>query len=175
VLSVLAGEEDYLDVTVRWFDLGITRLMPAEKVPPPRWAVQPCHAVLHRTVEYADADYDFFEKYPFPLSHQARTLDGSKIGGGWGPRGYLPDPAEEDDPKIRKELEREIQKEKEHYETFICQLGSHMLSDAYPFLNIKTSKSLTEAQQAAKLMIQDVGGLDVFYNGSETELELWCG
>ena len=67
-------------------------LLPIDKIPAARWAIQPCHAVLHRTADYPTADYELFEKYPYPVCNWAKLLNGSKLGGAWELRGELDDP-----------------------------------------------------------------------------------
>src|SRR5271165_3488073 len=40
VLSVLAADSDYHDIELRWFKLGIRKLLTADKLPTPQWTIQ---------------------------------------------------------------------------------------------------------------------------------------
>src|SRR5262249_50228385 len=62
-----AGTTDYQYWTFRWFSLDESDLLKPDEVPEPGWHIEPCHAALHRTAEYPQADYKLFEQDPYPL------------------------------------------------------------------------------------------------------------
>ena len=178
ILSVLASDTDYQLLELRWFELGEgeAHLLPAGRVPAPRWPIQPCHAVLHRTAEYPEARYELFQKYPYPLGLWARRLiDGSKIGGEWVSRGELPNPADIDDAKYRKDIEEAWRRVRQREQTFICQLGSVQATERQPFLNVETRADLQRSHAKDFLMIADVGGYDFFHDGRATDQDMWSG
>lgn len=169
ILSILADDDDYSGIEIRWFKLKEKDLLPADKIPAQRWKIQPCHAVLHRTVEYPNAHFELFEKYPFPIDLWARRFTaGSKIGGAFETRGELYDPDEEV-LKRYKEHEKHLQK------TFFCQLGSTEATDRWPFVNVAKANKLSDHNDRNLLMISDVGGYDFFYDGGTTSYDSWSG
>ena len=176
VLSVLAAESDYQRLELRWFKLSAGDLLPAAKVPAPRWTIHPCHAVLHRTVEYPDAGYEPFEKHPHPLGLWARVFtSGSKIGGVWKLRGELPRPVDIEDAELRASIEKAWERVGRREKTFICQLGSVQATDRHPFLDVEKREDLARSHAERFLMIADVGGYDFFHDGEATDAGWWSG
>ena len=176
ILSVLAGGPDYQDLELRWFKLGEAELLPADKIPAPQWAIHPCHAALHRTAEYPEADYELFEKYPYPMRLWAKKFkDGSKIGGAWELRGELPDAADIDDAKLRQRIQRAWERVRQQEKTYFCQLGSVQATQRQPFINADHDEELVRSHAEKFLMIADVGGYDFFYDGKATSQSWWSG
>jgi hypothetical protein len=175
ILSVLVGD-GHGEIELRWFRLGEKNLLPAKDIPLQQWAIQPCHAVLHRTAEYPDSSYGLFQKYPNPISRWAtRFTDGSKIGGSWELRGEIPNPADFDDPDDREYFQgawdRKLQQEK----MFFCQLGSISKTAAQPFVNVNDFDDLSQSDVKNLLMIADCGGCDFFFDGKLTDSATWGG
>ena len=71
ILVIFAYNWAYGFPLLRWFNLGAPLEEPA-KLPRPQWEIAPCHAVLHRTVDYRSANYELFDPYPYPLSIDAQ-------------------------------------------------------------------------------------------------------
>jgi hypothetical protein len=80
ILCVLAAENDYMDLELRLFELGQELLRP-EDIPGPQWSIDACHATLHRTANYPDANRRLFDPYPFPLNCFCWKLDATTMGG----------------------------------------------------------------------------------------------
>lgn len=176
ILSILAVEPDYADFELRWFNLSNQELLPASKVPAPLWAIRPCHAFLYRTAEYPLAHSELFENYPYPLSLWARKFTGgSKIGGLWELRGELPDPADFEDVKLRRAIEKSLEDVRRQERSFICQLGSIQSTKRQPFINVESSEDLPRSRVKKFLMIGDVGGCDFFYYRKGTGYSWWSG
>jgi hypothetical protein len=176
LLSVLAANDDYQSLALRWFRLGEKRLLPPAQVPAPRWVIHPCHAVLHRTAEYPEADWQLFEEYPYPLRGWAREfLAASKIGGHWRLRGHMESPEEQTSAEWRREMERAWAAVRAREKSFVCQLASVQAAGRRPFLNVARARDLFKAPSAPFLMIADVGVLDFFYRDEVTDYEWWSG
>src|SRR5207245_7832991 len=111
----------------------------------PQWAIQPCHAQLHRTAEYPQADYKLFQDYPYPLSGWVRRFrDGTKIGGSWELRGELPNPADIEDAWLRRKLPEAWDAERVWKKAFICTLGSIQATRRQPFANVEKCDDVAE-------------------------------
>jgi hypothetical protein len=174
ILVLLSGTRDYQFWEFRWFNLTEKKLLPAQKMPPGEWEIQPCHAALHRVKEYPNANYELFEGYRYPWSLWARRMgDASKIGGSWVMHGELQDPDDPDTPDYMKEHLREAWKGVRRAEReFLCQLFSpSMFGDRWPFLNVaKTGKG-----EANLLRIFDMGGIQLFFDGKKVRESLTSG
>jgi hypothetical protein len=178
ILVLLAEEDNYLSWSFRWFDLGERDLLEPTDLPEAGWKIHPCHAALHRTAEYPEADYELFESYPFPLNLWAHLVrDASKIGGYWYLRGDLADPEDEDVPSwMKKELVKAWKKVRRQEKEFLCQLSSIYLSPMRPFLNVSSRAVKKQLRGEDKpLCIHDVGGVDLFFNGKKVYEDIWSG
>jgi hypothetical protein len=178
ILSILsaAPECQEQDIALHWFKLGDDALLRPEELPEPGWRIQPCHAILHRTSEYPEADFELFEAYPYSLCSGAKWFsDATKIGGAWELRGELPEPSSDDDDAYRRELENAWSKVRQWEANYVCQLASVAAFGPHPFVNVKAVDDLSTEQIRALLEIGDGGGLDFFCDGRMTECDWWSG
>ena len=176
LLSILATEDDYSDIECAWFEIGEGDLLDAQSLPTLQWTIQPCHAVLHRTAEYPQAEYDYKLVEQYRGCRSIRWIyNASKIGRIWDLRGELPDPDDIEDEDFRKEVEQWWDQVEQAKNEFIGQLGSIEASRRQPFLNVDQRDDLEKNDLESLLMIADVGGYDIFDDGETTELSWWSG
>jgi hypothetical protein len=164
ILVILAPDKDYQRPVLHWFSLRTKTLLPPGKVPKPRWRIQPCHAVLHRTAEYPEADYKLFEDYRYPMQVKWFT-EATKIAGYWDVRGDLPEADETSDERWIEICEESRQIAERQRKSYLCQVASVVAAERQPYLNVAKQSDLSSdayfSSDAYKntLMIGDVGGL----------------
>jgi hypothetical protein len=174
MLSIFAAENDYSLLHVRWLEFGNEELTPPKKLPKPRWHIEPCHAVLHRTADYPQANWKLFQEFGYPIGKWCRRLTNcTKIGGAWQLRGEIGDPEDCDDPQQRMEIETAIKRVNKMEQQFIAQICSITPSAEQPFVNVATWKSVPTSRASDLLKVADVGGYDFFFDGENTQFDWW--
>jgi hypothetical protein len=182
ILSVLVEGAGWGSWALRWFRLGEQQLAP-HRLPPPFFRIAPCYATLHRTVDYIDpwgdygsAAWEWLDRFKYPLGNEAGAFRHlSKIGGRWWPHGEYTHPDDVDDPEFKAELRRELDAVERQKEQFLCQLLSVSKTDRQPFVNVARYDDLPEADVGHTLMIADLGGLDLFFDGQTAFADCHCG